>query len=48
MMDEASNVGSATVALFQPLMKAKPHPDQCCQSGRGIIGLGSRYGTARL
>ena len=48
MMDEASKVGPATVALFEAIMKAKPHPEQGFRSCLGIIGLGRSYGTARL
>jgi transposase len=48
MMDEAAKVGPATVALFEAIMKAKPHPEQGFRSCLGIIGLGRSYGTARL
>ena len=43
MMDEASKVGPATVALFEAIMKAKPHPEQGFRSCLGIEGAsGSR------
>ena len=48
MMDEAAKVGPATIALFEAIMKAKPHPEQGFRSCLGIIGLGRTYGTARL
>ncbi len=48
MMDEAAVVGPATVALFEAIMKAKPHPEQGFRSCLGIIGLGKSYGLARL
>jgi transposase len=48
MMDEAAKVGPATSALFEAIMKAKPHPEQGFRSCLGIIGLGRTYGTARL
>jgi transposase len=48
MMDEAAGVGPATVALFEAIMKAKPHPEQGFRSCLGIIGLGKSYGLARL
>jgi transposase len=48
MMDEAAKVGPATSALFEAIMKAKPHPEQGFRSCLGIIGLGRSYGTARL
>ena len=37
MMDEASKVGPATVALFEAIMKAKPHPEQGFRSCLGIM-----------
>ena len=48
MMDEAAKIGPATVALFEAIMKAKPHPEQGFRSCLGIIGLGRTYGIARL
>ncbi len=48
MMDEATKVGPATVALFEAIMKAKPHPEQGFRSCLGIVGLGRTYGIARL
>jgi transposase len=48
MMDEAAKVGPATSALFDAIMKAKPHPEQGFRSCLGIIGLGRTYGIARL
>jgi len=48
MMDEAAKIGPATIALFEAIMKAKPHPEQGFRSCLGIIGLGRSYGTTRL
>jgi transposase len=48
MMSEAAKVGSATVALFDAIMKAKPHPEQGSRSCLGIIGLIRSYGVTRL
>jgi transposase len=48
MMSEAAKVGSATVALFEAIMKAKPHPEQGFRSCLGIIGLTRSYGATRL
>ena len=48
MMDEAAKVGPATSALFEAIMKAKPHPEQGFRSCLGIIGLGRSYGVTRL
>ena len=48
MMAEAAGIGPATVALFEAIMKAKPHPEQGFRSCLGIIGLGKSYGIARL
>ena len=39
MMEEASKVGPAAVALFEAIMKGKPHPEQGFRSCLGIIGL---------
>ena len=48
MMDEASKIGPATVALFEAIMKAKPHPEQGFRSCLGIISLVKTYGPARV
>jgi len=48
MMSEATKVGPATVALFEAIMKAKPHPEQGFRSCLGIIGLTRSYGVTRL
>ena len=48
MMSEAAKVGPATVALFEAIMKAKPHPEQGFRSCLGIIGLARSYGVIRL
>jgi transposase len=48
MTSEAAKVGPATVALFEAIMKAKPHPEQGFRSCLGIIGLVKSYGPARV
>jgi len=48
MMSEAARVGPATVALFEAIMRAKPHPEQGFRSCLGIIGLTRSYGVTRL
>ncbi len=48
MMDEAAKVGPATIALFEAILKAKPHPEQGFRSCLGIIGLGRSYGITRF
>ena len=48
MMDEASKIGPATVALFEAIMKAKPHPEQGFRSCLGIISLVKTYWPARV
>jgi transposase len=48
MMDEAAKVGTATVALFAAIMKAKPHPEQGFRSCLGIINLVKSYGAPRV
>ena len=45
MMSEAAKVGPATVALFEAIMKAKPHPEQGFRSCLGIVGLTRSYGA---
>ena len=48
MMEEASKVGPATVALFEAIMKGKPHPEQGFRSCLGVISLVKSYGPARV
>ena len=48
MMCEATKIGPATVALFEAIMKAKPHPEQGFRSCLGIISLVKTYGPARV
>ena len=48
MMSEAAKIGPATVALFEAIMKAKPHPEQGFRSCLGIVGLARSYGVTRL
>ncbi len=48
MMDEAAKIGPATIALFEAIMKAKPHPEQGFRSCLGILSLVKSHGTARV
>jgi transposase len=48
MMKEAARIGPATVALFDAIMKAKPHPEQGFRSCLGILRLEKSYGPARI
>jgi transposase len=48
MMDEAAKIGPATVALFEAIMKAKPHPEQGFRSCLGITSLVKSYGPERV
>ena len=48
MMSEAAKIGPATVALFEAIMKAKPHPEQGFRSCLGIISLVKSDGAARV
>ena len=48
MMSEAARIGPATAALFEAIMKAKPHPEQGFRSCLGIVGLARSYGMTRL
>ncbi len=48
MMAEAARIGPATVALFEAIMKAKPHPEQGFRSCLGILRLEKSYGAARV
>ncbi len=48
MMDQAANIGPATVALIEAIMKAKPHPEQGFRSCLGILSLVKSWGPARV
>ena len=48
MMDDAAEIGPATVALFEAIMKAKPHPEQGFRSCLGIKNLVTSYGPERV
>ena len=39
MLREAGKIGPATTALFEAIMKAKPHPEQGFRSCLGILSL---------
>jgi transposase len=48
LLREAGRIGSATTALFEAIMKAKPHPEQGFRSCLGILGLLRSYGPDRI
>ena len=48
MMEEAGKIGPATVALFEAIMRGKPHPEQGFRSCLGVISLVKSYGPARV
>ena len=48
MMGEAASIGSATIALFEAIMKAKPHPEQGFRSCMGVLSLVKSYGSLRV
>lgn len=48
MMDAAAEVGPATVALFEAIMRDKPHPEQGFRSCLGVLSLVKSYGPARV
>jgi transposase len=48
LMQEAARIGPSTVALFEAIMTAKPHPEQGLRSCLGILRLAKTYGARRL
>ena len=48
MLREAGKIGPATTALFEAIMKAKPHPEQGFRSCLGILSLVKSYGSERV
>jgi transposase len=48
MLRKAGTIGPATVALFERIMKARPHPEQGFRSCLGIINLMKSYGPERI
>lgn len=48
MMSAAAKIGPSTVALFEAIMKAKPHPEQGFRACLGILRLEKSYGAQRL
>jgi transposase len=48
MLREAGKVGPAATALFEAIMKAKPHPEQGFRSCLGILSLVKSYGPERI
>jgi transposase len=48
MLRMAGNIGPATVALFEAIMKAKAHPEQGFRSCLGIHALLGKYGPGRI
>ena len=45
---EAEKIGPATIALFEAIMTAKPHPEQGFRSCLGILSLVKSYGPERI
>ena len=41
-------IGTATIALIQAIMQAKPHPEQGFRASLGILRLARSYGSARV
>lgn len=48
LLRKAAKIGPATTALFEAIMKAKPHPEQGFRSCLGILGLLGSYGPDRI
>jgi transposase len=48
LVREAGKIGPATIALFEAIMKAKPHPEQGFRSCLGILSLVRSYGPERI
>jgi transposase len=48
LMREAEKIGPATLALFEAIMRAKPHPEQGFRSCLGILRLAKGYGDAAM
>jgi hypothetical protein len=48
MLREAEKIGPAAIALFDAIMKAKPHPEQGFRSCLGIMSLVRTYGAERV
>ena len=48
LLREAAKMGPATAALFEAIMKAKPHPEQGFRSCLGILSLVKSYGPERI
>ena len=48
LMREAEKIGPATLALFEAIMRAKPHPEQGFRACLGILWLAKGYGVERL
>ena len=48
IMSVAGKIGPSTIALFEAIMKAKPHPEQGFRACLGILRLEKSYGAQRL
>ena len=48
MLAAAAKIGPATTALFEAIMKAKPHPEQGFRACLGILSLTKSYGPVRI
>jgi hypothetical protein len=47
LLREAEKIGPATIALFEAIMKAKPHPEQGFRSCLGILVCAPQRRRAR-
>jgi transposase len=48
LLEEASRIGPAAMALCDAVMTARPHPEQGFRTCLGILGLARSYDAARL
>jgi transposase len=48
VMSIAAKIGPSTIALFEAIMKAKPHPEQGFRACLGILRLEKSYGAQRV
>jgi transposase len=48
VMTIAAKIGPSTIALFEAIMKAKPHPEQGFRACLGILRLEKSYGAQRV
>ena len=48
MLAAGTKIGPSTTALFEAIMKAKPHPEQGFRACLGILSLTKSYGPERI